>query len=872
VYTVTVTVTDDDGGRDTQTFTVTVNNVPPVLVVAADQTVDEGEELDLSGDGAPPLGLFIDPGKGDIHTATINWGDGSPIEDGSVLVVNGSGVIGGKHTYADDGVYTVTVTVSDGDGGSDTQSFLVAVDNEVPTVTNVDDLNVDEGSPVSLIDLNVLLADPGFDNPHNPLEGGELQELFAVHSINWGDGTPTDADPSMMNRVSGSPGILTTAQVVHAPHTYADDGEYTVTVRVADDDMGAFFNPVLFETGEAGEDYIDVTFTIHVNNVAPTLRNILPSQTTINESQGISFTAEFTDPGFDNELNPNPPTEEIADPKHESFMYQIDWGDGELDAFTPVADMNGAIGIPSSGMFGGSHIYADDGQYKVTLTIVDDNGGEHSQVFYVTVENLPPSFVPAPGGESFEGDDISPEGFTTIRVSFSDPGFDNPNNPNAAVSPDITDPRHESFTHLLDWGDGTIDAVHTYPEPGVYTVEVVMLGPGGMQTFTFDGFNSSSSVLTLVSGQALFDPAVPAQLFTYLINWGDGVVQEVNLMLKAPGVPLAGNGLTTIVFSERTSGDAETLTQGSFVVQHQYLSAPNPADVTADIPITVTVIDDNNGSVSDTIFVEIPVLEPPDTPITPISALPRLTVLPAAQTQIFIEQPTPTTIGLQTIQTRLPRSELLITTDLYLELEVVGPDGEVIEVHRIEDEVLFDLRAFFRTLPDGRYRIYLVREENRTRRLIIDVYVRRGRVVEPGDVTEGTRDRPPASDENVGAAAQPPEENADGETAPEGAPGGAPDQPAEDGGNPQAEGNQPGGGPVATNAVELFPSDFPTSQPPAPSAASLRWMTPLAGLALAVACSRGNWSNQVDEALQQGGDRDWQRLRRAGRLGRFLTS
>jgi hypothetical protein len=394
-----------------------------------------------------------------------------------------------------------------------------------------------------------------------------------------------------------------------------------------------------------------------------------------------------------------------------------------------------------------------------------------------------------------------------------------------------------------------------------------------MQTFTFDGFNSSSSVLTLVSGQTLFDPAVPAQLFTYLINWGDGVVQEVNLMLKAPGVPLAGNGLTTIVFSERTSGDAETLTQGSFVVQHQYLAAPNPADVTADIPITVTVIDDNNGSVSDTIFVEIPVLEPPDTPITPISALPRLTVLPAAQTQIFIEQPTPTTIGLQTIQTRLPRSELLITTDLYLELEVVGPDGKVIETHRIEDEVLFDLRAFFRTLPDGRYRIYLVREENRTRRLIIDVYVRRGRVVEPGDVTEGTRDRPPTSDENVGAAAQPPEDNADGQTAPEGAPGGAQDQPAEDGGNPQAESNQPGGGPVATNDVaELFPSAFPTTQPPAPSATALRWMMPLAGLALAAARSRGSWSNQVDEALQQGGDRDWQRLRRAGRLGRFLTS
>ncbi|HEY3392612.1 MAG TPA: PKD domain-containing protein [Lacipirellulaceae bacterium] len=1003
VYIVTVTITDDDGGSDAQSFTVTVNNVPPVLVVAVDQTVNEGQELDLSGEGAPPLGLFIDPGKRDTHTATIDWGDGTAVQNGSILFANGSGVIGGKHTYADDGVYTVTVTVTDDDGGSDTQSFLVTVENVAPTfteiglsgttidegqlvsldalfsdpgfdnelnpnpamppdiidplhesftydvnwgdgrqviigaaildnngspglpstgminlghtyaddgeytvtitvtddnggshtrhititvlnvapsVTNPDDLQVDEGSAFSLIDLQIGLADPGFDNPLNPVEGGELEELFAVHSINWGDGTPTDSSsPAIFNRVSGSPGVPTTAQISHAPHTYADDGDYTVTVRVADDDMGGFFDPELFVAGEAGVDFIDLTFTVHVNNVAPTLRNIVPSLTTINESEGISFTAEFTDPGFDNEQNPNPPTEEILDPLHESFSYEIDWGDGH-NSGPPiaVADLNGAVGIPSSGSFGGSHIYADDGVYTVVLTIHDDNGGTHSQIFYVTVENVAPSFVPPPGGGSFTGDDVSSEGFTTIRVSFSDPGYDNSVNPNAAVSPNITDPLHESFTHILDWGDGTIDAVHTYTDAGVYTVEVTRLGPSGMETFTIGGFNSSGSVLTLVSGQALFDPAVPAQLFTYLINWGDGVEQTVNLSLKAPGVPLAGNGLTTVAFSQRTSGDADILTQGSFVVQHRYLGPPNPANATADIPITVTVMDDNNDSVSDTILVSNPGIQTNDVPVTPVADPPRLAVLPAAQTQVFIDQQASTSIGLQTTETRVPRNELLITTDLYLELEVVGPDGEVISVHRIEDEVLFDLRAFFRTLPDGHYRIFLVREENRSRRLIIDVYVRLGRVIEPGDDTEGTRDRPPTSEETLESTAQPPEDNAGGQVAPEGAPGGAPIQPAEDAGNPQTEDNRPGDQPaaVADNA-DLFRFAFagsqsaaPGPQASAPSATALRWMAPLAGMALAAGCRPGNWSNDVDRALEQAGEREWQRLHRAGRLGRLI--
>jgi PKD repeat protein len=1105
VYTVTVTVSDDDGGSDTQSFTVTVNNVPPVLVVAVDQAVDEGEELDLSAiGGAPPLGLFIDNGFHDTHNATINWGDGSAAEAGTIFFAQGSGAIGGKHTYADDGVYTVTVTVTDDDGGSDTQSFFVTVSNVAPTFTEIglsattigegqalsldalfsdpgfdnelnpnpamppdivdplhesftydinwgdgrqevvgaaiadengmagrpstglisvghtyaddgtymvtvtvrddnggvatrqftvtveniaptlsgielpetigegqelsldalftdpgfdnelnpnpamppliidpfhesftydidwgdgrqaivgaavadtngspgtpssgafsgshtyaddgvytirvtvrddnggirtehfsitvenrapsltdaNELEVNEGSAFSLIDFNVRLSDPGFDNPLNPLEGGELQELFAIHSINWGDGSDMDfSSPSIVNRVSGSPGVPTTAQLAAGAHTYADDGVYTVTVRVADDDMDAYNDLEKFTTGVAGVDFVDLTFTIHVNNVDPTLKNIVPSVTTINESEGISFTAQFTDPGFDNERNPNPPTEGIADPLHESFTYDIDWGDGRQQlASVAVADDNGAAGRPSSGMFGGSHIYADDGTYAVTLTIHDDNGGEHTQTFFVTVQNVNPSFVPAPNGDSFVGDDVSSEGITTIRVSFSDPGFDNPANPNLAAPPTITDTLHESFTHLLDWGDGTIDAVHTYVDSGVYTVTVTVLGPGGMETFTFDGFDSSlSPVLTLVSGQAINDPAVPTQPYTYLINWGDGAVQTVALMLKAPGEPLAGNGLTTVVSTQRTPGDETTLTDGSFIVQHRYLGPPDPEHPVDDIQITVTVMDDNNGSVSDFILVSNPGIQTPDVPIAPVPSLPSIQVLAPPQTQVFIDQQTSTAIGLQTTETRLPSSELPITTDLYLELEVVGPDGLPVSTHRIRDEELFDLRAFFRRLPDGHYRIYLVRTETRSRRLIIEVFVRRGRVIDPADDTEGTRDRPPTS------------EAVETQEAPQAVPNETENAPAENAAGPQAhEIIPPGNQPFATG-TEIGPIDLDLAspQPPAPSPTALRWMTPLAGLALAATRNRRDWASQVDEALEQGGEREWQRLRRAGRL------
>ena len=104
-------------------------------------------------------------------------------------------------------------------------------------------------------------------------------------------------------------------------------------------------------------------------------------------------------------------------------------------------------------------------------------------------------------------------------------------------------------------------------------------------------------------------------------------------------------------------------------------------------------------------------------------------------------------------------SDVLIGSERYLELEVVAPDGTVISTHRIRDEALNDLRAFFASLPDNHYRIFLVRTDNNTRRLIMDVYVRRGRVIDPSDDSEGTRDRPPTSETPVQGPIPPLDEN-----------------------------------------------------------------------------------------------------------------
>ena len=170
--------------------------------------------------------------------------------------------------------------------------------------------------------------------------------------------------------------------------------------------------------------------------------------------------------------------------------------------------------------------------------------------------------------------------------------------------------------------------------------------------------------------------------------------------------------------------------------------------------------------------------------------------------------------------------------------------------YRLKDEALTDLRGLFATLPDDHYKIYLVRTDDNSRRLVIDVVVRRGRVVDPSDDSEGTRDRPPTNgtDQNQ---TQPLENNPLLEQVP------AQNPPAARTTRHQAE------------AANLFRQHIEAVTPAVtvegPSASRWRWAVPLAGLGLVA--PRGSWASEVDAAFNRADDRAWQRLRRAGRVG-----
>lgn len=117
--TFTYTVSDGNGGTDTAIVTITVNpvNDPPVVgVIIAPLEPVQVDTIVAAG------ALFSDPDSDDTHTAEWDWGDGStsagPVSEGTVT---------GTYTYTTPGVYTVMLTVTDGEASAEAVFQYVVV-------------------------------------------------------------------------------------------------------------------------------------------------------------------------------------------------------------------------------------------------------------------------------------------------------------------------------------------------------------------------------------------------------------------------------------------------------------------------------------------------------------------------------------------------------------------------------------------------------------------------------------------------------------------------------------------------------------------------------------------------------------------------
>lgn len=374
VYTIRITITDNDNLVAVSQPTITVMNVVPIVLLDSIPAIDEADFVTLTGS-------FTDQGFSDLHDIVIDWDDPNnaanstfalpatndlnpgdsfvSTTDTGVLTITSIDLstiffrVG--HQYRDDGlapgnntdqdISAIAVTVSDDDAGTETTTTSVVVRNVAPTVAlNGVSAIAENGTAV----LTGTFTDPGLLDPHqvvvdwdDPNDGAD--STFAVGlagGLGVGTTIASSTDGAVLTITSVSGGTIGFS----VSHQYLDDGPApgnntaadtsTVSVTVTDDDTGSG----------------NQTATVLVNNVAPVITatdTSSPSGDKAREGETVAVSGTFSDVG-----------------PLDLHTVTLDWGDGTLTSATvnQLADT-----------FAGGHAYAAGGIYTVTITLSDDD-------------------------------------------------------------------------------------------------------------------------------------------------------------------------------------------------------------------------------------------------------------------------------------------------------------------------------------------------------------------------------------------------------------------------------------------------------------------------------------------------------------------
>ena len=210
----------------TSTVSVQASDVPPVLAVVGDQQTTAGQVFVL-----PEIGRFTHSSIAGDFNYQINWGDGSVTDSGPATIISqGSqtnplvGSIGGQHTYSASGMYYVATTVTDPDGGSDTQTFLVTVNGAV-------DSDVEEAPPVGDSSTTPASADPALLAAVRQTLG--LAANANVSDAQWASLISLTADSNKVLSLDGLKKAVNLQSLTLVPGDFSNPGYLTTLTQLS---------------------------------------------------------------------------------------------------------------------------------------------------------------------------------------------------------------------------------------------------------------------------------------------------------------------------------------------------------------------------------------------------------------------------------------------------------------------------------------------------------------------------------------------------------------------------------------------------------------------------------------------------------------
>ena len=194
---------------------------------------------------------------------------------------------------------------------------------------------------------------------------------------------------------------------------------------------------------------IDLAGLVTTGSWYTTVVNLLPQvdagdDATVDEGSAFVGPGSYTDPGDD------------------PCTGAVDYGDGAVVL---------TLTLTSEETFELSHVYADDGEYIVTVTVTDVDGGEGSDTVVVTVLNVAPTVGPI----TVPVDPVQVNTKIDARAEFSDPGT---LDTHTALwdwdSGDWGDSDTSVGTVVEEGGSGSVTGDHSYALPGVYALQLTV--------------------------------------------------------------------------------------------------------------------------------------------------------------------------------------------------------------------------------------------------------------------------------------------------------------------------------------------------------------------------------------------------------------
>ncbi len=448
-----VTVSDNDGGSDTQTASLTINgtNDEPVLTVDVSGSVTEDDSSpNLTDTGALS---FTDVDVNNIHSTSevynsdISWSHGTLSDELSALEIQS--LIDGFSVDSDSWDYSILnslvqflaagetitlsfdVTVSDNDGGSDTQTVSLTIngtnDNPVLTVDVSGSVTEDDSSP-NLTDTGALsFTDVDVNNTHS------TSEVYNS-DISWSHGTLSDELST-----------LEIQSLIDGFSVDSDSWDYSilnslVQFLAAGETITLSFD-VTVSDNDGGSDTQTVSLTINGTNDEPVLTvDTSGSVTEDDSSPNLTDTGalSFTDVDVNNIHS----TSEV-------YNSDISWSHGTL------SDELSALEIQT--LIDGFSVDSDSWDYSILnslvqflalgetitlsfdVTVSDNDGGSDTQTVSLTINgtNDAPVLTVDTSGSITE-DDSSPNLTDTGALSFTDVDVNNIHSTSEVYNSDIS--------------------------------------------------------------------------------------------------------------------------------------------------------------------------------------------------------------------------------------------------------------------------------------------------------------------------------------------------------------------------------------------------------------------------------------------------